>query len=80
MLRDVLLNLLMNACQAGTEAPIEVRVSEATDACTIEIADRGVGLTRRPSFPSTCVGTTRATQVRPAVPVHMRENDTRSTR
>ena len=44
MLRDVLLNLLMNACQAGDQTPIEVRVSEAGDVCTIEIADRGVGL------------------------------------
>ena len=44
MLRDVLLNLLMNACQAGAESLIEVQVAEGTDVCTIEIADRGVGL------------------------------------
>ena len=43
MLRDVLLNLLLNACQAGSTAPIEVHVSEAPGVCTIEIADRGTG-------------------------------------
>lgn len=44
MLRDVLLNLLLNACQAGSTAPIEVHVSEGGGTCTIEIADRGTGL------------------------------------
>ena len=43
MLRDVLLNLLLNACQAGSTAPIEVHVSEHAGACTVEIADRGTG-------------------------------------
>lgn len=43
MLRDVLLNLLLNACQAGSTAPIEVHVSENAGACTVEIADRGTG-------------------------------------
>ena len=44
MLRDVLLNLLLNACQAGSAAPIEVQVSEHAGTCTVEIADRGIGL------------------------------------
>jgi PAS domain S-box-containing protein len=43
MLRDVLLNLLLNACQAGSAAPIEVRVAEHAGVCTIEVADRGTG-------------------------------------
>lgn len=43
MLRDVLLNLLLNACQAGSTAPIVVHVSENADGCTVEIADRGHG-------------------------------------
>jgi len=43
MLRDVLLNLLLNACQAGSIAPIEVHVSEHAGACTVEISDRGAG-------------------------------------
>lgn len=44
MLRDVLLNLLMNACQSGTTEPIDVEISEAGGTCTIDIADRGAGL------------------------------------
>ena len=43
MLRDVLLNLLLNACQAGSTGPIEVHVSENAGVCTVEIADRGTG-------------------------------------
>jgi PAS domain S-box-containing protein len=43
MLRDVLLNLLMNACQSGTTAPIEVTLSQLDSHCAIEIADRGTG-------------------------------------
>ena len=43
MLRDVLLNLLLNACQAGSTAPIEVNVSETAGGGTVEIADRGTG-------------------------------------
>ncbi len=43
MLRDVLLNLLMNAWQAGSAEPIAIEVSEADGFCTIEIADRGTG-------------------------------------
>jgi PAS domain S-box-containing protein len=44
MLRDVLLNLLMNACQAGATSAVEVHVGEAEGSCTVDIADRGVGL------------------------------------
>jgi signal transduction histidine kinase len=43
MLRDVMLNLLLNACQSGATTPIEVHVSEQPGLCTIEIADRGAG-------------------------------------
>jgi two-component system CheB/CheR fusion protein len=43
MLRDVLLNLLLNACQAGSTEPIEVTVAQTAGACTVEIADRGNG-------------------------------------
>jgi PAS domain S-box-containing protein len=44
MLREILLNLLLNACQAGSAAPIEVVVTEDSGLCRIDIADRGVGL------------------------------------
>ena len=43
MLRDVLLNLVLNACQAGSTAPIEVSVRQEAGECRIDIADRGVG-------------------------------------
>jgi two-component system CheB/CheR fusion protein len=43
MLRDALLNLLLNACQSGTTAAIEVLVQEQDVMCVIEIADRGTG-------------------------------------
>ena len=43
MLRDVLLNLLLNASQAGSTAPIEIHVSEIAGVCSVEIADRGTG-------------------------------------
>ena len=43
MLRDALLNLLLNACQSGTTAPIEIDVREQDGTCMIEIADRGSG-------------------------------------
>ena len=51
MLRDVLLNLLLNACQAGSTAPIEVHVSEDAGVCTVEIADRGGGFDGRDPEP-----------------------------
>ena len=44
MLRDALLNLLLNAYQSGSASVVEVTVSEAEGICTIDIADRGVGL------------------------------------
>ena len=43
MLRDALLNLLLNACQAGSTAPIQVSLTHTSGECRIEIADRGVG-------------------------------------
>ncbi|MEP6592171.1 MAG: ATP-binding protein [Acidobacteriota bacterium] len=43
MMRGVLLNLLMNACQAGSTEPIDVVVTDHAEACIIEIADRGTG-------------------------------------
>ena len=43
MLRAILLNLLMNACQSGTIEPIEVHVSRDDDAWRIDILDRGTG-------------------------------------
>jgi PAS domain S-box-containing protein len=43
MLRDVLLNLVLNACQSGSTEPIEVSLHEDATSCAIEIADRGAG-------------------------------------
>jgi two-component system CheB/CheR fusion protein len=43
MLRDVLLNLLLNACQSGTTAPVETSLHRQGDELFIEIADRGAG-------------------------------------
>jgi PAS domain S-box-containing protein len=43
MLRAVLLNLLLNACQSGSSTPIEVLVSQQAGTCAIDIADRGAG-------------------------------------
>jgi PAS domain S-box-containing protein len=44
MLRAVLLNLLLNACQSGSREPIDVTVVDHGESCQIDIADRGVGL------------------------------------
>ena len=44
MLRAVLLNLLLNACQASQAAPVEITVAQDGDECRIEIADRGPGI------------------------------------
>jgi PAS domain S-box-containing protein len=44
MLRAVLLNLLMNACQSGSSQPIDVEVCEQPGRWRIDIADRGAGL------------------------------------
>jgi PAS domain S-box-containing protein len=43
MLRAVLLNLLLNACQAGGPR-VEVIVGMADDRCVISVADRGAGI------------------------------------
>jgi len=44
MVRAVLLNLLLNACQSGTKASIDVEVVTEAAFCQIEIGDRGAGL------------------------------------
>jgi two-component system CheB/CheR fusion protein len=44
MLRDILLNLILNACQAGGRAPVEVSVVPMGRMCRIDIADRGPGI------------------------------------
>lgn len=43
MLRDALLNLVLNACQSSSTSPIEVSVTKDGGNCRIDIADRGVG-------------------------------------
>ena len=43
MLRDALLNLLLNACQSGTPSAVETDVYRDGDRCVIDIADRGAG-------------------------------------
>ncbi|MEO8078637.1 MAG: PAS domain S-box protein, partial [Acidobacteriota bacterium] len=43
MLRAVLLNLLLNACQSGSSTPIEIMISEQDGTCRIDVADRGAG-------------------------------------
>lgn len=44
MLRALLLNLLLNACQSGTRAPVEVELQADGSTCRIAILDRGGGL------------------------------------
>ena len=44
MLRDVLLNLLLNACQSNSTGPVQVTVVESGSRCRIDIADRGTGI------------------------------------
>jgi PAS domain S-box-containing protein len=43
MLRAALLNLLLNACQTGSEN-VEVSARAGRDSCHIEVADRGPGI------------------------------------
>ena len=43
MLRAIILNLLMNACQSGSAEPVEVLVRQEEEWCRIDIADRGAG-------------------------------------
>jgi PAS domain S-box-containing protein len=47
MLRAMLLNLLLNACQSGTREPIEVDLLVRDGICRIQIADRGVGVSEQ---------------------------------
>ena len=44
MLREVLLNLLLNACQSSSREPIDISIIAEGPHCRIEIADRGMGL------------------------------------
>jgi two-component system CheB/CheR fusion protein len=44
MLREILLNLLLNACQSGSSEPIDIVVSEERGTGRIDIVDRGAGL------------------------------------
>ena len=44
MLRPALLNLLLNAYQAGGNSEIHVVLSSSNGTCTVEIADRGPGI------------------------------------
>jgi PAS domain S-box-containing protein len=44
MLRAALLNLLMNACQAGGSAAVEVSAFRERTLCRISIGDRGAGI------------------------------------
>ncbi len=44
MLRSVLLNLVLNACQASRDWPVEVTTSVQGDKCHIEVSDRGPGI------------------------------------
>lgn len=43
MLRAVLLNVLINACQADSEE-VDVAATAAGDACHISVSDRGAGI------------------------------------
>src|SRR4029453_17910439 len=44
MTRAALLNLMLNACQAGGDAPIDVHVSARAGRCQIDVRDRGPGI------------------------------------
>ena len=44
MLRAMLLNLLLNACQSGASEPVEISVAVHDGKCRVEIADRGTGI------------------------------------
>jgi PAS domain S-box-containing protein len=43
MLREILLNLLLNACQSGSSEPITIAVSDAAGMRRIDVLDRGEG-------------------------------------
>jgi two-component system CheB/CheR fusion protein len=44
MLRAVLLNLIINACQAADGQPVEVHIAGDAGACTVAVCDRGPGI------------------------------------
>jgi signal transduction histidine kinase len=44
MLRPALLNLLLNACQAGGARPVTVDISRDRHTCSVRILDRGPGI------------------------------------
>jgi two-component system CheB/CheR fusion protein len=44
MLIAILLNLLLNACQAETAAPVEVTIDDENQRCRISVLDRGPGI------------------------------------
>ena len=44
MLRAVLLNLVINACQSGTREPVEVTLQVDAERCRIAVLDRGSGI------------------------------------
>jgi PAS domain S-box-containing protein len=44
MLRAALLNLVMNACQAGADKPVEVTAAAESTHCRVAIGDRGSGI------------------------------------
>ena len=47
MLRELLLNLVMNACQAArahASEPVELRISATAQTCRIDVLDRGPGI------------------------------------
>lgn len=49
MLAAMLLNVLMNACQSGTRDPVEIALFADGSTCSIEIADRGIGMSAEDS-------------------------------
>jgi PAS domain S-box-containing protein len=44
MIRAALLNVVMNACQAGGAAPVEIAIRSEGDSCRIAVHDRGPGI------------------------------------
>jgi signal transduction histidine kinase len=44
MLRAALLNLTMNACQAGGDTAVDIEVGAERNACRVAIHDRGPGI------------------------------------
>ena len=44
MLKAVLLNLVLNACEAAGGTPVDISVAETPEDCRIAIADRGPGI------------------------------------